>query len=323
VSGPTPTLEEVRDALVAPVLSEGRMASGVFRNDGSFVEASRTLLSRGRLTDTPPCPDPARARALTGRYLFAGLARDHFGHFLLESLGRLWAVPTLDRAPDGILFLPRGAERPLGPLVCQHAALLDALCPGLPLLATTEPLKVEHLIVPEQAFGHQALITATPAFRRFLRARLEAAFPVEGPERLYVSRSRLRGAEKLVDGEARIEKLMRKAGYEIFHPERHDIATQIARYRAARWLVGPDGSAFHLAACVVAPGTRVGLIQRRYRTEVVHSFVDQFAAFAQAETHLINPLLPKSRLSEEDRAENLAPISFRALSRQLAEAGFL
>lgn len=316
-------MEVVQDALVAPVLPQGRLTAGVFRPDGSFVEASRTLLSRGRLSDPPPRPNPAQARRLPGRYLFAGPARDHFGHFLLESLGRLWAVPGLDPAPDGLLFLPRGADLSLGPLVCPHGALLEALCPGLPALATTEPLVVETLLVPEQAFGHQDRITGTPGFRHFMRERLESAFPADGPDRLYVSRSGLRGAEKLVDGEARIEKLMRRAGYTVFHPERHDIATQIARYRAARWLVGPDGSAFHLAACVVAPGTRVALIQRRYRTGVVRSFVDQFAAFAQVEATLINPLVPKSRLNEAELDENSAPINFRALSRQLDETGFL
>jgi len=323
VTVPPPTLEVVQKALVVPVQAQGRMASGVFRQDGSFVEASRTLLSRGRLTDPPPCPDPVRARRLPGRYVFAGPARDHFGHFVLESLGRLWAVPGQDPAPDGLLFLPRDADLSLGPLVCQHGALLEALCPGLPVLATTEPLVVDTLLVPGQAFGHQDRITGTPEFRRFLRNRLESAFAADGPDRLYVSRSGLRGVEKLVDGEARIEKLMRRAGYTIFHPERHDIATQIAHYRAARVLVGPDGSAFHLAACVVAPGTRVALIQRRHRDAVVHSFMDQFAAFAQVEATLINPLVPRSRLGEADLADNRAPINFRALSRQLDEAGFL
>lgn len=315
--------EHLHDALVAPVLPDTRMASGVFRADGSFVEASRTLLSRSRLTETPACPDRAGAQTLSGRYLFAGLARDHFGHFLLESLGRLWALPGLAPPPEGVLFLPRSADVPLGPLFTRHATLLEALCPDVPMLATTRPLIVEQLVVPEQVFGHQERITGTPAFRAFLRAGLESAFPADGPERLYVSRSQLHGAEKQVDGEARIEKLMRRAGYTVFHPERHDIATQVARYRAARWLVGPDGSAFHLAACVVAPGTRVGLIQRRHRTDVVHAFVQQFAAFAEAEVHLMNPLLPKSRFTAQERAETPAPISFRAVARQLSEAGFL
>ncbi|WP_135502234.1 glycosyltransferase family 61 protein [Roseovarius aestuariivivens] len=320
---PVPGVEIVRNACVAPVLPHGRMAAGVFRADGSFVEASRTLLSRGRLTDVPPRPDPAGARRLPGRFLFAGPARAHFGHFLLESLGRLWPLTEDAVPPDGLLFLPPRADISLGPLQSQHAGLFDALCPGLPQIATTEPVVVEELIVPGQAFGHGPWITGTPAFRALMRSRLESAFPADGPERLYISRSRLRGAEKLVDGEARIEKLMRRAGYTVFHPERHDIATQVARYRAARWLVGPDGSAFHLAACVVVPGTRVGVIQRRHRPEVVQSFLDQFAAFAEVETHLITPLLPRERQSGDDRALKTAPINFRALSRQLDAAGFL
>lgn len=323
MTGPAPTLDVLHEALVAPVQPQGRMAAGVFDQEDRFVEASRTRLSRGRLTDPPRHPGRAGARHLAGRYLFAGPARDHFGHFLLESLGRLWAVRDPDRPLDGLLFVPRAADRPLGPLDSAHAALLDALCPGLPALAVTEPLAVDTLLVPGQAFGHGDLITGTPDFRRFLRDGLEAAFAADGPERLYVSRSRLRGAEKLVDNEARIEKLMRRAGYTIFHPERHDLATQIARYRAARVLVGPDGSAFHMAACVVAPGARIGLIQRRYRAEVVQAFMDQFAAFAQVSAHLINPLSPRPGTGDSAPADTPAPINFRALVRQLEAAGFL
>ena len=170
--------------------------------------------------------------------------------------------------------------------------------------------------------GHQGWITGTPQFRNAIRPRLAAAFPAKGGTDIYLSRTRLVGVEKAVDKEQRIERLMARAGYEIFHPQDHDVATQIAQYRAARRVVGPDGSALHLAACAVRSNAKVAIIQRRHREKIVQSFVNQLEAFGVADVQLLNPLVAKNQQGMKEAGE-LAPLNFRLLSRQLQENGFL
>ena len=92
---PEPRIERVRNALVVPVQKGGRLPNGVFRSNGTFCEHSRTLLSQSRFTDIPDRPDRRGVMRISGRHVFGGVMRDHFGHFLLESLGRLWVFDHL------------------------------------------------------------------------------------------------------------------------------------------------------------------------------------------------------------------------------------
>ena len=47
------------------------------------------------------------------------------------------------------------------------------------------------------------------------------------------------------------------------HPQNHDLATQIARYKAAREIIVADGSAAHLFGMVGRPDQRVAFLMRR------------------------------------------------------------
>ncbi|MEL7257856.1 MAG: glycosyltransferase 61 family protein, partial [Pseudomonadota bacterium] len=313
---PEARIERVRNALVVPVQRGGRLPNGVFRSNGTFCEHSRTLLSQSRFTDLPDRPDRRGLMRISGRHLYGGVMRDHFGHFLLESLGRLWAFDHIDDPVDGVLFSPRRSRERLASFNPKYESIFDALAGEAAPLVISEPVVVEELLLPSPGFGHQAWITGTAQFRVAVRTRLGVVFPEEGVKDIYLSRTRLQGSEKAVDKEHRIERLMAGAGYEIFHPQEHDVATQIARYRAARRIVGPDGSALHLAAFAAHPEARVAVIQRRHRERVVRSFVDQFKAFGVADVECLNPLVPKDHPSVTG-AEGPAPLKFRLLTRQL------
>lgn len=317
---PQPQVELIENAIIAPLSDEAQHTCGVFRANGSFCAPSSTLLSRGHFSGGPDHPE-AEVDTLPGTHFYAGLGRRHFGHFLLESISRLWAMADLHQEIDSVLFLPVGENRMRNGLNGEYGALYRALAYDRPFDLITRPVRVQRLIVATQGFGHDGWITGTPEFRRFIRDRIAARFQPDGPEKLYISRRRLEGEEKLMDQEIRIEKLMRQAGYTAFHPQEHPIEDQAARYLAARQIVGGDGSAFHFAAFCLQPGAKVALIQRRDRPEIFRNFTDQMAAFCAAEVTAINPLIPMER---RDTPEQMpAPLHFRYLRRQLHKAGFL
>jgi capsular polysaccharide biosynthesis protein len=151
-----------------------------------------------------------------------------------------------------------------------------------------------------------------------VRAHLEANCPAQGPEKVYISRSRLKHPHQRVDQEERIEKLMKASGYTIFHPQRHSIMVQARVYRAAKVIVGGDGSAFHLVPFATEPETGIALIQRRNRPEAFGAIKDQIKAFADVDLVTLNPLTGAQ--AEKDQPD---PIDFRALRRQLGDNGFL
>ena len=318
---PPPVVERLQMPLVVPMQSDHpSSACGVFRADGSFRHMSRTLLSGG-LSGIPDLEEAPFAEIVPGRWLFSGLGRNHFGHFLVETMIRLWAVGPYRDELDGIVIIPKYGMNFANALKRRYARFLSLLSDGLPVHLAEHPTRFETLLLPSPGFGPQAWIKGTDLYRQQMRGKIAEKIKPDGPEKLYISRSALTKSEKHVHDEARIEALMTKAGYEIFHPEQHVIENQLARYMAAKVLVGGDGSAFHLAPFAMQPGARVGLIQRRPEPKV-HDFTDQLQAFAQAEVHVIKPVLPKTKDAPHP-SDAAAPIDFDVVEEELDSAGFL
>lgn len=319
---PPPVVERLQQALVMPMEPGDGCVCGVFRTDGSFRQMSRTLLSRARLSGIPRLQEMPFAEIVPGRWLFAGIGRQHFGHFLVETLIRLWAIGPYRDELDGIVIIPKRGINLSPALKSRFGAFLSLLTEGLPVHLVKHPTRFETLLLPSPGFGHQRWITGTDIFRRELRGRIARHIAPDGPKKLYVSRSALGQPDKLVDNEARIEKLMQRAGYEIFHPQNHGIEEQLARYMAAETLVGGDGSAFHLAPFGMQPGTRVGLIQRRHSRWAFDALTTQLQAFAAAEVSQIRPVLPRPAGAASSK-ETTAPIDFRVVEEGLASAGLI
>lgn len=319
---PEARIDHLPGAVLVPMTSETTHACGVLDAAGRPVPAGRTLLSGGRFTPDPDGPSGA-PEALSGRWLFAGVGRHHFGHFLLEATPRLWALDHQAAPVDGIALLPMAGRDIAAVLRRRLGPLLDILGQGLPVHLVERPTRVETLILPSQGFGPLHWSAGTPEARTYMRRHLCTEGAPEGPERIYLSRRLLKSRIKAVPFEAQIEDWMRAAGFSVFHPERHPIRDQIARYRAARVIVGPDGSAFHLAAMVMQPGTRVGLLQRRTRQPVFDAIAQQIESFGQADlwTSAALARLPDDpHLATPDHA---LPPELHQLRADLAAAGFI
>ncbi|MDU8927569.1 glycosyltransferase 61 family protein [Alisedimentitalea sp. MJ-SS2] len=314
---PAAHMVTVRDAITVPPVEGRNIPSGVFDDGGTIVDNSRTLMGGPRWSDIPPYPDPISVHSLPGRHLFGGVGRVHFGHFLIETIPRLWALDHLDPPVESVIFFPMHGRRTDMPFGRTLRELIDLFCGDVPITMIDHPTEIAELVVPSQGVGHLNWSTGTPEFRQFVRSRFEAAYKPDGPERLYISRTRLGNEDSLVDQEDAIEELMAAAGYTIFHPERYSIREQVEHLMAAKTVVGADGSAFHLAAHVLQPGTRVGLIKRRHRTAVFNAIAEQVKAFGEVDLSTIHPLKP------QQEGEPKARLNMFRLERALRQKGFL
>lgn len=310
---PTQEIEPIADAMVVAVGDGSNAPGGVFRADGSFCELSRTRISRDRLTETPGRPAPEGLEYLRGRYLFGGLARHHFGHFMLETLARLWALGANGQPYDGLILLPMPDMDFAATLRRRVQGFLQDLGCTMPIHLLRAPVMVEHLDVPTQGFGHGDWTIGSPAFRDYVRQRVDLTCPPSGPDKIYISRRKLKHDHQSLETERKIEKLMTRAGYRIVHPQRESLRNQCRLYRAAHTIVGGDGSAFHLVPFAMQPETRIGLIARRDRPDVVESIAMQIEAFAPVNLVRLNPLS-----TPDDGGEPV--VSFRRLKRQLERA---
>jgi len=247
--------------VIPPERSAMVQECGVLAADGSFCAHSATWRG-GRPTMTPPKMPTDVPNKLAGRHLFAGQIWAHFGHFIAESMSRLWALDHLDDLPDSILFIPK---RPAvaGPVRGFQKEFIELLGVKIPVQVISAATEVEELIVPGQGFGLGAISGGTEKFRSYFANNFALDVKPEGAKKIYLSRSKLGGLEGGAVLEETLEANLANEGYEICHPQMHSLRDQVAMYRAAEHVVGLDGSAFHLFAFVARPQQKVAIILRR------------------------------------------------------------
>ncbi len=314
------TYDHLTNAVICPPDSEN--LCGVLRDDGSFCQFSRAYLGARRVSGQPK-QMPEKVHHLPGRHLFAGWMRPHFGHFLLESTPRLWALDALSDSVESIVFTPfhRGGARKARD---RYKPFLDIITGGKPLQILARPTRVDELIVPDPGFGHGERVLGSPRYRSFFRDQVAKEIPPKGAERLYISRSELWGQRGGVFGETRVEALMKANGYTIFHPQNHSAVEQLAHYRAAREIVCLDGSALHMAAYALQPGARIGMILRRH-ARVLDGLVRQLEVFADATVYQLDALR-NSWVDEKARRvdfRSVGELDFSRLQKLLQDAGFI
>ena len=310
---------------VPPSVSAMVQPAGVLAADGTPCAHAVTWRGARPMMTPPDTPDGAVAR-LPGRHLYAGQLWAHFGHFLCESLPRLWALGHAGQL-DGIVFLPKRPGRVEALSAWQHE-MFDLFDLGLPVRVLDRPTRVEELVVPGQGFGIGPMFAGTTLFRSFVRDRFARGVAADGPDRLYLSRSALGGAEGGILAEPMIEANLSAAGYSVFHPQQHGIAAQVAAYRAARAVVGPDGSAFHMLAFADPAPKDVAVILRR-SSGVPDGIATHIAAFTGRAPQMIDtlvadwvPALPDGSTGRANR-NAFGQVDFARLQQALTDGGFL
>jgi capsular polysaccharide biosynthesis protein len=310
----------LHNAVVCPPDDSGRC--GVLDAEGAFVTFSQDHY-RPRKARLPPDPSVLSGPLadLPGRHLFAGPMHPHFGHFLLESTPRLWALDQETVA--SALFIPYGpgsywrARK-------AYLPLLEILCGDLPIERISAPTRVAELVVPDPGFGHEGRMRGSDRYRAFTRGRVAVEITAAGPEKLYISRSGLNDNRGGIFGEAEIEAVLAEAGYEIFHPQRHSYREQLARYAAARQIIGLDGSALHMAAYALQPEAQVAIIARR-RSPILARLADQLVRFSGASVEVLDCLTAcwvKEGGTRIDYA-SIGEVDMPALFQRLIALGFI
>ena len=321
--------------------------------DGGAYTAAGAIIPRAlhRAGGRVHLPRPDMAQALEaagaglrppvmqrGRWVYGGSLHHHFGHFMVESLGRLWAMEELHDWADGIVWTlaaPRaGNGARFADATLQRSFIQDTLrllgLGGKKLHIVIGPTVFEHLAVPSALMlnGPPGVASGHPVFRHFIRRMAAAAEDTPALPGLYVSRAGLVAPARFA-GEDRLEQAFVRAGWQVLRPEERSVPDQIALYRAARRLVFAEGSALHLYAYVARPEQRVGILLRRLPPKA--KFAEQLTGFGVAEVHVADVIAGIAPPGEDEAVKGRSPaanqgattLDFRRLGDWLVEKGFL
>jgi len=300
----TPRMARYRNALVTPqnrwTYRPEKRKRHVFRavfnqnapilNGGAYGEDGRSILDSFHFsterayipelvaqTDGPP-------DELPGRWLYGGPMHRHFGQFLVESLGRLWAVPELAGEIEGVVFFCGDVEGPGGQEAFSEAELQAwaavvanirqtkeahrIFAPKCQIKLITRPVRVAELVVSSQLSGFDRrgpeIVSGHERHRRHIRQSVDAAFPqiTQATEKLYVSRSKMPLTSGFFFREELFERNLQQQGYRVVHPQFLSLGEQISLYRSASHVILGSGSACHVLALAVDGRQRLAVLER-------------------------------------------------------------
>ena len=243
VSDRQPERVDLDDALCVPlVLLPGaglRLTGGVFGSDGGYVPASGLVTGKRTILGPATTPLPPPAGSLLGRSLYLGPCHYHYGHFLVETLSRLWCVGRAElRTFDHILILP--LSNPVAAFVREFFGLLGV---ADRLRVVDAPMALESVCMPAPAIRYPGRVHRQVASIADL---FDGDATATTAQPLFLSRAALvPGHHRVLVGEHHIERVLAEQGVRIFRPERHTVAAQIAALRAHRVIISFAGSALH------------------------------------------------------------------------------
>lgn len=237
---------------------------GVLGHDKTFLKAFSHRYHAMRTAEAAVTVKP-------GTFIYGGLLRAHFGHFLLDGIASLWflrehpelpvlwhwADPRVPRAP-----WPSWLEqlwRLLGLDQHQHHHIVA-------------PIAVERVILPDP--GIMAENALHPKQARTLAVRQRVA-PWVG-NRVWLSRRGLPAGLGRVEPEAEIEAILSARGWTIIRPEDLPVVEQADIFATAAIVAGCIGSAFHSVLLSASPRAMLILITRPWVP------MEYFDAIAQA-----------------------------------------
>lgn len=274
-------LRRVRDAVVVarPELDDWSGGAGVIARGGGRqrVIQHAGLRRYGREQIPPPELEgwPIGDRIRAGVY--AGFLYDHYGHFLLESLARLWAPEPRPSIP--VIWIAGWTES-FSPWMTDTLDLLGVGADRRIVTAASGPLEVGELIVADPGFEFGRFAHRW-WMQRLGRVRPTTPPPLDPPttdaraldsrprdrsglagEHLWLSRS-ARVPISGLDEELEVEDHLRAHGWTILRPETLSMKEQVTRLANAAHIAGIEGSAFHTLALIDQPHAAIDLFTRQ------------------------------------------------------------
>lgn len=298
-----------------PTKSTAQFDGGVFYNNGKpCVRSQHIKMGAENLSIHPGEGDYP---ILNGTYVFGGLLKnEHFGHFLAESLARLWILASLGSKEKHVLYYPRFRDDRVPKFATDLLTLID---PDATMTVMTHPCVVERLIVPDQiAHPRIGFVSGHPEMRRVLKPLHQIRG--NGPKKIYVSRSKLKKEGGLILEEL-LEINLERAGYTVVHPQEMSIEEQIRTYNDADFLIFAEGSALHLYALVCRPDQNVFIVRRRHNVIVFDWQIASFGSQIRKSTSCIKQMWLPSGSDAVTHAQ--AELDFSALRDALELEGMV
>ena len=207
--------------------------------------------------------------------LYFGVFFNHWGHFLVDLVGRMWYCARFSNEIQHMKVAYLGEEEPKGNYL-QFFELLGVQ--QKQLIHITKPTRCRKVIVPQ--FSCRPCIWYTEEYEEIFdsiieKVDAETPFAANKPDnqKIYFSRLNLAKARASEFGEKWVAKWMEYNGYDIISPEKLSLKEQIYLWNTAEEIVCLNGS---IPINIIFSQNRNLELTVLNKTKLVHKNLDLF-----------------------------------------------
>lgn len=188
---------------------------------------------------------------IAGDTIFLGWLIPHYGHFLMESISRLWVLGELKSKNYKFLFnYYNDGDSFLDKKKWAVELLLSFGVKSEQIIFANKNYQFDRLYIPSQSMIlHSNVNSKAQAFIwNKIKNHLIDKNKMSSVKKVYLSRSKLiRDKRKLIN-ELDVENTFKKFGFDVIYPETLSLSEQVTILSTVDFVAGPSGSALHNAA---------------------------------------------------------------------------
>lgn len=282
-----PSIWQGEKATILPLRrSDGLLfgKGGVVDRDGQYVELSGIP---DRVWGSYPAENPEYKDE---KVVYCGYLVDHWGHFLIEGVTRLWYFteddPTIDKY---VFFMDEDEERQIRG---NYRIFLELLKIWDKLEIITKPTTYREVIVPELGIHMRSAYTPK-LLKVFDRAAENVTVQPQwdAPEKIYFSRSHFKKGLQFEFGLEALDNFFGKNGYTILYPEQVPLNRMIHYIRSAKVVASLSGSLPH-NMLFARQGQKLEIIERFVISDDNQTDVNRLRELDVTYADAIIPLYP-------------------------------
>lgn len=232
-----------RNATILPLRKENRGSyrfgiGGVVDEDGQAVALSaiEARMGAGYPFENPEYRDE--------KVVYCGYMINHWGHFLVEAVNRLWFALESDEPVDKYVFYLKDNEQ--REIKGNYREFLELIGVWDKCEFISHPTTYREVIVPESAFVF--LRYSSPQYRRIFdtvaqRIRIDPQWKTY--DKLFFTRSAFAKGNHSDFGVEMLDSFFRNNGYEVVAPEKLSLSQLIYMIRSAKEIATISGTVHH------------------------------------------------------------------------------
>jgi hypothetical protein len=168
-----------------------------------------------------------------------------WGHFLLETITRLWFFLEYDHPSFVYVFIVRDGTTP--PIVDNFKQFFELFGIGNRLVFLNTPTQYQKVIVPQRSFQYKRFYSSHYAriLDKVIQTALKSNSSIPRADKIFLSRSSFEKARRTEVGLDMLDNYFMRNGYEIIHPECLSLVDLIIKIYFSTQCTAESGSVAH------------------------------------------------------------------------------